>query len=85
MIFFVIWRFWIFRLINIDFGGLFFVMNGSNIHVESASHVPGALGKCFRRGSNGFMSGISSEVFTEHSKLQMTQSIAFTVEGSEVR
>ena len=73
------------RLINIDFGGFFFVMNGSYIHVECASHVLDTLEKCFQRGSNAFMSGISSEVFTEHSKLQMTQSIAFAVEGIEVR
>ena len=73
------------RLINIDFGGFFFVMNGSYIHVESASHILDTLEKWFQRGSNVFMSGISSEVFTEHSQLQMTQSIAFSVEGSEVR
>ena len=70
---------------NFDFLIPLFMRNGSTFNVESASHVLDALGKCFRRGSNGFMSGISSEVFTERSKLQMTQSIVFTVECSEVR
>ena len=44
-----------------DFLIAFFMMNGSTFNVESASHVLDALGKCFRRGSNAFVSGMYSE------------------------
>ena len=35
-----------------------FMMDVSTFNVESASHVLDALGKCFRRGSNAFVSGM---------------------------
>ena len=43
---------------NFDFLIPLFMMNGSTFDVESAPHVLDALGKCFRRGSNAFVSGM---------------------------